>query len=155
MVKQYICGCQSVDVIMLMPLCWCPLWISLCWCQSIQVNKLISLFWYHSIQVNKLISLYWYQSENFTLLMSLCWCLFIDVTLLKSICWCNYITNNICEWATVAILVWRMTDTSKDMTKTIWTFLSELPTWSLQTCCTLSAGSANNWVIWVTSNFVQ
>ena len=41
-----------------------------------------------------------------------------------------------------------MTDTSKDMTITRWTFLSELPTWSFKTCRTLSAGSANNRVVW-------
>ena len=40
-----------------------------------------------------------------------------------------------------------MTDTSKDMTKTTWVFPSELPTWSLRTCRTLTAGSANNRVV--------
>ena len=41
-----------------------------------------------------------------------------------------------------------MTKTSKDMTKkTTWTCLSEIPTWSLKTCRTLSTGSANNRVV--------
>ena len=71
-VKQYICWCHSVDIILLMSLCWFPLWMSLCWCHSIYVNKLISLYWYHS--------------DNVTLLISLSRCLFIYVTLLMSIC---------------------------------------------------------------------
>ena len=42
-----------------------------------------------------------------------------------------------------------MTNKSKELTKKTWTFLSELSTWSLKTCRTLSAGSANNRVVWV------
>ena len=33
--------------------------------------------------------------------------------------------------------------------KTTWTFLSEIPTWSLKSCRTLPVGSANNRVVWV------
>ena len=73
--------------------------------------------------------------------MSLCWCQSVDITLLPK----RYVN----EQQLFLCLFAGMTNTSKDMTKTTWTFLSELPTWSLKTCRTLSAGSANNRVVWV------
>ena len=74
------------------------LWMSLCWCNSVDVTLFMStmnitllMSLYLLDKVSKLISLYWYHSENFTLLMSLFdvflvvslfWCQFVDVTLL-------------------------------------------------------------------------
>ena len=79
--------------------------------------------------------------------MSLCWCQSLDITRLTKDMW---MSNNF-----FVCLFDGMTNTSKDMTKTTWTFLSELPTCSLKTCRTLSAGSANNRVVWIiTWNFM-
>ena len=66
--------------------------------------------------------------------MSLCWCQSVDITLLTI----RYVNE---QQLSFCLFEW--------MTKTTWTFLFELSTWSLKTCRTLSAGSANKRVVWL------
>ena len=115
------------------------LWISLCWRHSVDVTLLIFnvnvLFFY--VSLCKVIS--WFHFIDITLKISLCSCHFVYFFFM-SLCWCQSVD--------VALLTIRyvyeqklksnfngMTDASIDMTKTTWTFLYELPTWSHKTFC--------------------
>ena len=104
------------------------LWNSPCWCHSVDVTLLMSFFWCHSVDVHCTCPF-----VDVTLKVALCWCHFVNVSLLMSLCWCQSVdvtllTIRYANEIQLYFLFEGMTDTSKDMTKTTWTFLSELLT---------------------------
>ena len=121
-VKQYTSGCHSVDV--------------QCECHFVYVTLSKFISWFNFIDITLKISLCWCHLVDVSLLMSVCCCQSVDVTLLTI----GYVNEQQLYFLFEGM-------TSKDMTKKTWTFLSELPTWSLKTCCTLSAGSATLYLV--------
>ena len=123
--------------------------MTFCWCQSVDVNCEC-----HSVDVTLSKLKGWFHFIDNTVKNSLCLCPFVDVSLLISLCWCQTVDVILFTIRYVNEQHWSfyfegITDTSSDMTLTTFTLLSELSTWSLKTCRTLSAGSANNRAVWI------